>query len=207
VRWLYGARRTGGPGGAGETLEVEGDEERFAFDAGEDEICGVRSARGSAGVHTGLGNVTQQTLLQSVAKGGDALGIFGERFAGDFGGFAESHYAGDVFGAGTEAALVMPAVQELAQTRAAAHVQGTDALRGIQLVTGDGEEIESHSVDINGNFAGGLNRVGVEVDVGLFGDPADFRERLDGAKLIVGVHDGDENCFRVDSAAQVVQVN
>src|SRR6266849_2889019 len=122
VRWFDGAGGARGAGGTGETFEVEGDEEGFAFDAGEDEIGGVRSTQSAAGVRAGLGNALQETLLQFVAKGGDTMGVFGERVAGDFGGFAETYDAGNVFRSGTKTALVMSAVEKLAQTSAAAHV-------------------------------------------------------------------------------------
>src|SRR6266446_4733410 len=111
VRWFDGAGGAGGPGGAGETFEVEGDEKGFAFDAGENKVRGVGSARCCAGVHAGLGNALQETLLQFVAKGGDTMGVFGERVAGDFGGFAETYDADDVLRAGAEAALVMAAIE------------------------------------------------------------------------------------------------
>jgi len=47
--------------------------------------------RGAAPPFTArLGNAVQQTLLQFVAKGRHALGVFCERVAGDFRGFAEA---------------------------------------------------------------------------------------------------------------------
>src|SRR5712664_950952 len=63
VRGLDGAGGTSGTGGTGQTFQVEGNEEGFAFDAGEDKICGVRSAGCSGGVDARLGNAVQQTLL------------------------------------------------------------------------------------------------------------------------------------------------
>src|SRR5229473_8061401 len=120
VRRLDGAGRAGGPGGTGETFQVEGDEEGFAFDAGEDKICGVRSAGCSGGVDARLGNALEEALLQSVAKSGDAQSVFYQRLARDFCGFAKSNDAGDVFRAGTETTLVMSAIKKLAQTSASA---------------------------------------------------------------------------------------
>src|SRR5712692_6698764 len=75
VRWLDGARGTGGSGGTGETFQVERNEEGFAFDARENKICGVGSTRCSATVHTRQGNAVEQTLLQSVAKSGHVPGV------------------------------------------------------------------------------------------------------------------------------------
>src|SRR5260370_41067110 len=63
VGWLDGAVRAGGPGGRGQTFQVDGDEEGFDFDAGENKIWGVRSAGSSAGGDERLGKAWQQTLL------------------------------------------------------------------------------------------------------------------------------------------------
>src|SRR6266446_2150363 len=78
VRWLDGARGTGSTSGTSEPLQVESNKEGFAFDAGEDKVGGVRSARSSAAVHARLGNAAQQTLLQLVAKSGNTPGVLGE---------------------------------------------------------------------------------------------------------------------------------
>ncbi len=52
-----------------------------------------------------------------------------------------------------------------------------------------------------------MHGVGVEIDIGLFRDAADFFERLNGAELVVGVHDGDEVSFRADGAPQFFEIN
>src|SRR5882762_1341773 len=165
VRWFDGSRGTGGSGGAGQTLQVERNEEGFAFDAGKNDVRRVGSARCSATVHARLRNAVQQTLLQFVAKGGDAPGVCCETLAGDFCGFAESHNPGDVFCTGAEAALVMSAVQKLPQARSAADIQGADSLWRVQFVAREGEEIDSQCSDIDGDFSAGLHGVGVEVHV------------------------------------------
>src|ERR1700674_1880675 len=69
VRWLDGAGGTGGSGRKCKAFQVERYEECFAFHAGKDKICGIRSARSRAAVYARLGNAVQQTLLQFVAKG------------------------------------------------------------------------------------------------------------------------------------------
>ena len=96
----------------------------------------------------------------------------------------------------------MAAVEKLAQARAAANVERADALGRVEFVAGEGEQIDLQRVHVERNFPGGLHGVGVEIDVGFGGDAADFFERLDGAELVVGVHDGDENGFGADGVAQ-----
>src|SRR5258708_1385516 len=166
VRWLDGARGTGGSGRTSKAFQVERDEEGFAFDAGKDEICGVRSARSSASILARLGDALQQTLLQFVAEVRHALSVFCERFASELCCFAEANDAGDVFCTRAEAPLVMSAIEKLAQTRSAAHVQGADSLWRVQFVPGNGEEIDRQRIDVNWDFSCGLHSIGVKVDVG-----------------------------------------
>jgi len=207
VRGLDGPGGAGGSGGAGETLEVECDDEGFALEAGEKEVAGVGRAWGVGGVDAGIGDAGQDSLFESVAQAGDARGVIFERQAGDFGGFAEADDAGDIFGARAEAALVMAAVEKLAEARAALDEKSADALGRVELVAGDGKEIELKRFDVDGDFPGGLYGIGVEVDVGFGGDTADFGERLNGAEFVVGVHHGDENGFGAKGAAEIVEVD
>ena len=73
-------------------------------------------------------------------------------------------------------------------------------------MTGKGKQIHLERVDINGDFSGGLHGVGVEINVCFLREAADFFERLDGAELVVGVHDGDENGFGPDGSAQILHI-
>src|SRR5204863_2623295 len=207
MRRLDGAGGASGASGTRETLQVESNEEGFAFDTGENKIGRVGRARRSASVYARMRNELEQALLQLVAERGDATGIFRERLARHFRGLGESHDAGDIFRAGAETALVMAAIEKLAQTRSTADIERADSLGRIQFVAGNRKQIHLERVDVDGNFSGGLHGVGMEVDVGFFSDAADFFERLDGAKLVIGVHDGDENCFRTNAAAQLAEVN
>src|SRR5262252_6951267 len=59
-----GARGAGGAGGASETLQVEGDDEGFAFDAGKGDVRGVGSARCRSGVGTSVRKCCQQGAFE-----------------------------------------------------------------------------------------------------------------------------------------------
>ena len=54
-----------------------------------------------------------------------------------------------------------------------------------------------HSVDVDGEFAGGLNGIGVEVDVGLGSDAANFFHWLGGSEFVIRVHDGEQDSFTI----------
>ena len=101
----------------------------------------------------------------------------------------------------------MAAIKKLAQTRATANVESADAFWAIEFVSGEGEQVDSKVVHIHRDFSCGLHGVGVEIEVPLIGDAADFFERLNGAQFIVGVHDGDQHCFWAYSLLQFVEID
>ena len=207
MRGFNGAGGAGGSGGAGKPSEIESDDEGFAFDAGEKDVGGVRSARGVGRVDAGVGDTVEDASFERVAEAGDTRGVLFEGEAGEFGGFAEADDAGDIFGAGAEAALVMAAIEKFAEARAAFDEECANAFGGVELVAGEREQIELQGFDVDGNFSRGLYGVGVEVDVGFGSDAADFGERLDSAEFVVGVHHGDENGFGAKGAAEFVEVD
>jgi hypothetical protein len=47
----------------------------------------------------------------------------------------------------------------------------------------------------------------VETDSGIGGNAPDFFDRLDRAQLVVGVHDGDQNRFWADRAANFFRID
>ena len=102
---------------------------------------------------------------------------------------------------------MMTAVEKLADTRAAADIKSADALGCVELVAGERKEIDIQRVYVDGNFAGGLDSVRVEINLVLFGDAADFFQRVNGAELVVGVHHGDENGFRADRALEGLPID
>ena len=207
VRGFDSAGGASGPGGAGETFEIESDDEGFAFEAGKKDVGGVWCARSVGRVCAGIRDAGEDALLERISEVRDTHSVFLEREAGEFGGFAQADDAGDIFGARTEAALVMAAVEKLAEARAALDEERANAFGGIELVAGDGKKIELERFDVDRNFPGGLHGVGMEVDVGFGGDSADIGERLDGGKFVVGVHHADENCFGANGTAEFVEIN
>src|ERR1700675_720226 len=76
VRRFDGAGGAGGSGGAGEAFEIEGDDEGFAFEAGKKDIGGVGCTRGVGRIDTGIGDVGEDALFESVAEAGDVRGVF-----------------------------------------------------------------------------------------------------------------------------------
>ena len=86
-------------------------------------------------------------------------------------------------------------------------VERTRALRAVELVAGDGQQVAVEGLDVDRHLAHGLYRVGVEVDVGLAGDNANLRHWLEGADLVVGHHHRDELRGRSQCTAHVAGID
>ena len=86
-------------------------------------------------------------------------------------------------------------------------VERTRALRAVELVAGDGQQVAAEGLDVDRHLAHGLYRIGVEVDVGLAGDNADLRHWLEDADLVVGHHHADELRVRSQCTAHVAGID
>jgi hypothetical protein len=78
MRGLDGSGRTRCAGGNGQPLQVQRDEQRFAFDAGKKNVGRVRCARGVAGVDMRLRNCLQQTAFELISQIADPERIRGK---------------------------------------------------------------------------------------------------------------------------------
>jgi len=65
-------------------------------------------------------------------------------------------------------------------------------VRAADLVTADRHEVHAAGGEVHRHLTHGLDRVGVDRDTELVGDPCDLGDLLDGAHLVVGPHDADE---------------
>jgi hypothetical protein len=85
-----------------------------------------------------------------------------------------------------------------------ADVESADALRRVELVPGDREQVDAQVLDVGRDLADGLCGVGVEEDASLARDLADLADGLDRAHLVVRVHHGDEQGLGRDGPADVL---
>src|SRR5262249_39797158 len=86
-------------------------------------------------------------------------------------------------------------------------VQSAYTLGPVNLVRSDRHQVDVVFINVNGDFADGLNTVGVEKHSALATDLADLAPGLQDADFIIGGHDGDENGLVIDGALQVVEVD
>src|SRR5207253_8441535 len=86
-------------------------------------------------------------------------------------------------------------------------VQHADAFGGVQLVPGDRQQIDAEVVHFDGNLAERLGGVGVQQDAAGTAECGDLVDRLEGADLVLGVHDADQRGPAVNRRTDVVRVN
>lgn len=97
-----------------------------------------------------------------------------------------------VFGAAAFAGFLSAAVDERFEFQSGPTIERADSFRPMELMSGEGGEVEWGFADTEGYFADELNDVGVNWKLVFLGERADFVEGLDDARLIVGAHHGDE---------------
>ena len=177
------------------------------FDSREGEVGRVRSAGSRRSVRARVGNAREEPLFEPIAQSGDAGRVQRKRSKREFGSFAETDNAGNIFRAGAEAALMMAAEEKLAKTCAALDEERANSFRGVQLVAGEGKQVQLEGPYVDRKFADRLHGVGVEEQVGFGGDAPDFCEGLNGAELVVRVHDGDQHRVGPNGPAKFVQID
>jgi len=98
------------------------------------------------------------------------------------------------------------AVNQRFECYATADKQGADALGCVKFVAGDCQKIDPEFIDACWNLANGLRGVGVKQNIVVVCDPGAIFDRLDGADLIVGVHDADKDRAGCNGSAEIVRV-
>ena len=97
-------------------------------------------------------------------------------------------------------------MEERLHPRPAPDEEGADALRPVDLVAGQGEEIHAERLRVQGELAEALHRVGVKGHAPLAADPAHGGDGKQHAGLVVPVHEADQYGVRPDRPAHVVRV-
>ena len=89
-----------------------------------------------------------------------------------------------------------------------ADVQRADALRALELVGAERDEVGAERLDVEVDVRRGLDGVDVEQDALAGPDPrGDLGDRLDRADLVVGEHDRDEDRLVVERRLELVRVD
>ena len=115
-----------------------------------------------------------------------------------------------VLGARTAAGFLVPADHKRPAGRTAFDVQGPDPLRRVQLVAGEREQVDVpvFAFQVDGQLADRLRGVGVKENgrIGLFGQTRKLFDGKDHARLVVGVHDRNQQGLRRQGADELADV-
>ena len=109
-------------------------------------------------------------------------------------------------GAGSRTAvfpLVPSTEKDRLERRALSHEKGPDPLRCIELVPGDGEEIHPEGIDGDRDLTHRLGRIRMEAHSVVSRQGGKLGDGLDGADLVVGVHDGHQHGVLADRPGDV----
>src|SRR5437899_431797 len=134
--------------------------------------------------------------LQAVAHRRDPLALGRHFLLTELASLPEPHDEGNGQGAGPHPALVAAPVDLRHQAHPRAffpHVQGPDAFRSVDLVGGEGHQVNLERFDVHRDLADGLRGVAVEEDAFLLGDLPDLGDGVDHANLVVGHHDRNQD--------------
>src|SRR5690348_12279007 len=136
MRRLDSARRTGCTRGTSDTLQIERDDERFARCSGNCDVRCVANALRTLAVDADAGDRFAQRGFQSIAKRGDAGGIFGKMLTRKLRGFAHPDDRGHTFRAGTHASFMLATAKDRLEMRSRTHIKRAHSLRPVELVRG-----------------------------------------------------------------------
>src|SRR5690606_11666075 len=100
-----------------------------------------------------------------------------------------AHYSGNIFRAGSEPSFLSAALNQRQEPYSLADIKTSYAFGAVELVSGEGEHVNVHFLNINRNMSHCLNSVGMENDAVLSADFAYLLNRLNGADFVVGDHD------------------
>ena len=112
----------------------------------------------------------------------------------------------DVLGPGSPTPLLPPSPQQRLESNPSSEVQSPHPLRAIDLVGGEGKEVDVEMPDIDGDLAKRLDRIGVEEDSALSQDGSHFAQGKEDPCLVVGVHQRDQDSVRLDGPAEFLWV-
>src|SRR5947209_16673912 len=86
-------------------------------------------------------------------------------------------------------------------------VQCADSFRGIQLMSCDGQQVNTQLIHTSGNLAYGLRSITMHQYTMAMGSLRYFSEGLQRSSFIVRVHDGDQDCLMVNCPFYCLEID
>ena len=201
---VEGARGARAAGGRADALVVQQQQQGFALDALKAEADVAGQTVRPVTVQFTVGDPVQPGN-QPVPQGAQAGGVGFHPGAGLGEGRCHAHDGGDVLGTGPLVPLLCAAPDERLQRQPLPGIQRADALGPVELVRGEGEQVDLLRLHVDEQMPRSLHRVGVEEHALLPANRADLRNGLDGADLVVGVHDGHQAGILADGLCHLLR--
>ena len=207
--WVHGSGRARGAGGAAHTGLVQKQEYGLGVDALEGDARRIWQSALAIPVDLGVRDGVEDLLFKGIAQPADGFVFVGELTACQFSRRAEPDAVRHVFRAGALAMLLAATHEVGVESGPAVHVQDADPLGAMQLVPGDGEEIDMRMGvgQVDRHFSHGLHRVSVKEHPLPVDDGRDLLDGEHSPGLVVGPHGRDDGCIRADGALQLLQVH
>ena len=204
VAWVERAGCARAAGRRADALCVEQEQQALALDTLEAEAHVAGQVVHGIAVECAVRDLGK-AFDQAVAQGADLFCVLVEVRAGVFERRGHTHDGGNILRAGALAALLCAALDEVRQEDALTGVQHADALRAVELVRREGQQVDVLRLDVDGQMTGRLHGVGVEQHARLAADCANLADRQDGADLVVGVHDGNQARILADGVFHLLR--
>src|SRR5215471_4769033 len=122
-------------------------------------------------------------------------------------GCPQAYREDDIFGTCSTPRFMPSPVDQRFQRAAGAHVQRSNTLGSIELMTSNGQKIDTKLVDACRNFADGLRRVRMHQHALCTGDAADLSDRLERTHLVISVHNTDQDGLGRNGFADIIRVD
>ena len=203
--WLHRPRTTRGAGRHPDPLQIQGEHQRLRLGPGKGQAADMRKAPLPMAVPQGS-STGHQRRFQPISEPRDAVarlfqvGVQKRRSA------RQADGAGHVLGAAAARALLPSPVDQGDHLGPPPDIKGTDPFGAVDLVPRDGEEIRTQRLDMDGDLSESLDRIGVEQDVPLAAHLGYLGDREEHSRLVVGVHEADQNRARPDRSSHVVRI-
>ena len=179
-------------GGAAYACVIQSQDQALALDCLKDERSGARQTVYRIAGVVGVRNVLHDALYQLVGQLLNVAHLLVQTFNSFLHRCCQTNEACGVLGAGNQAALLTAAVYQRLKGDALLHIQNAGAARTAELMAGQGQHIDAHFLHVDVHVADCLNRVGVELSANRMCQLSDFLDRLNGADLVVGRHNGNQ---------------
>mmetsp|Transcript_20754 Transcript_20754/g.49317 ORF Transcript_20754/g.49317 Transcript_20754/m.49317 type:complete len:216 (-) Transcript_20754:2-649(-) len=167
-----------------------------SHDIWDGDIESVGEALFGVAVQLQSGPLLPQLLVQHVSHGRHVCDVGVEMCSADVGSNPESDNVNGVLRAWSTAPFMARPMHEVGNFGALTNEQNANARRGIHLVTSQGAHAEWELVQTNWKLASRLAAITVHRNSSSRTKLGDFLDRLHTARLIVGMHDGDEDRVR-----------